>query len=192
MRPLRCRRAGGGRNTGDEAGSTVVELILAAGLTLVAAGLVVPTVIVPLGRATDRLEADVGRARLEAAADTFARAVRAARPSVDGPAASVTSTTLTLTMVTAHGPATTHVDLSEGGLRIISSGPGAAAISLPATVRIDGLDVGASRFVAGTDPHGAGVGEELRAVTLVLTGSAGSIERTVRLRVVHPLRGVLG
>lgn len=192
MTPSRSRRPRAVRNCGDEAGATVVELIMAAGLTLVAAGLIVPTLIVPLGRVTDRLGTDPGRARLEAAAETFARAVRAARPGADGPAAAVTPTTLTLTMVTTDGPATTTLDLSADGLRIVPTGPGAAAVDLPATVPIAGLDLGASRFIGVFDLGAVAAGEELEAVTLVLSGVSGRIERTARLRVVHPLRGAIG
>lgn len=189
MRWSRSRRDRRGRTRADEEGATVVELVVAAGLTLVAAALVVPTVIVPLAHASDRLEARVGHARLEAAAETFARAVRAARPRVDGPAASVLPRSLTLAMSTVDGPATTRMDLSDDGLRIVTTGPGAAAVGLPTAVHLDGLDLAASHFAPVAEAAGGSDGE-VHAVTLRLSGADGRIERTVRLRVVHPLHGV--
>lgn len=192
MRPARRERRQVGLIPGDDAGTTVVELIMAAGITLVASGLVVPTVIVPLGRVSEQLEADVGRARFVAASDTFARAIRAARPLVDVPAVTVTSTTLVLNVHTASGPATARIQLAGDGLRIDSSGPGSAAVDLPTAVRVDGVDIAASRFVAVTGSDAEGADGQVEAVTLVLVGAGGSIERTVRLRTIHPLRGPAG
>lgn len=182
-------RSGGTRHApsrSDESGSTLVELVTAAGLLLLTIGLVVPNVVVPLGRLTADLEVDVHRVRLEGAADTFARAVRAARPTVREPALQVTPTTLDVRLHTADGPATVTFELADGVLRLLPTGGSERPATLPEGVLVDGLDTAASHF----DTVGTTADAHAHGVTLVLEGPTGRVERTVRLRTVHPLRAV--
>ena len=183
------RRGGGTRpspSPSDESGSTLVELVTAAGLLLLTVGLVVPNVVVPLGRLNADLEVDVHRVRLEGAADTFARAVRAARPTVREPAVEVTPTTLDVRLSTADGPATVTFELVDGVLRLLPTGGSERPAALPEGVLVAGLDAAASHF----DTVGRTADGHAHGVTLVLEGPAGRVERTVRLRTVHPLRAV--
>jgi len=70
----------------NEDGSSLPELMLAAGLVVVALGMLGSTVVAPLSMMLRSAAPDVRQAELEVAADSVVRIVSLARPGLDRPA----------------------------------------------------------------------------------------------------------
>jgi len=180
---------------GDD-GSSLPELLVATGLTLVALSMLATTVLSPLAVVARSGVPDARRAELERAGDEVAATLRRARPGIgQGP----------LILVTAH-----RIEIRDGDLRthaptVLEFLDGALLLERTdgraARVLVAGLDPAASRFVIhGPDGQdisdGAATTAQIDAavVTVLLTepsaadGSPGvRVVRTVRLPLRLPL-----
>ena len=141
----RTARAAPARRLGAD-GSTLVETMLAASLTVLAAGMLVGNVIVPLSTLDERVTADGRAAELHAAADGLARIVRAARTSRGhGPVLAAGMHELVLQV----GTDGTEVTVSFGDEAVLISTHAVTAggAPLPSGRLVHGIDVAGSGFV---------------------------------------------
>lgn len=166
----------------SEDGSTMVETMVAATLTVLAAGAIVGNLIVPLSTLEERLTEDRRIAELHAAADGLARIVRAARASSPGgPLVSASTQELVLEV----GPSGAELTAAFVEDALVVSPHAATAGGAPlVTGRIaHGIDGSASGFVL----LGAGGAEvddprDAVAVGLRIVDGARQVERVVALR----------
>lgn len=168
-----------------EAGSTVVELLIAATLTVVAVSVLAGDALPALRVMTEVAGPQARRVELEAAGDVVARVVRAARPDVTRPVIDGDTHRLSVALG-RHRTAT--VELDAGALRIAVEDPDAA--TFPSGVVLEGLDMERSGFTllgpeaAPADRPGAG-----GAIVIVLADEDVEIVRIVAPRLGTHLDG---
>lgn len=168
--------------TCSEDGSTLVETVLAASLTLVAVGMLVGNVLVPLATLEERLTPDGRVGELHAAADGFARIVRAARSSsAGGPVIRSGSHELVLTV----GPdgAELAASIVDGALLVSPSDVTSGGAPLPAGRLVHGIDVAQSAFeILGAGAADVADPRDAVAIRLRLVDGPHHVERLVALR----------
>jgi hypothetical protein len=178
----------------DESGSSVVEMLVAAGLTVTALGVLLGNVVVPLEHLARAHAPDMASIELRTAGEEVARLVRAARPGIVEPA------------VVADGEGAVVVRVFDGGraehVRIALVGDaleverrdadGVLVVGSRRTL-VSGLVPHAGRLVAHDDPAGGAMGlAGVLAVELQLVGTSASLERTVAVRLSSHLDGAGG
>lgn len=165
-----------------EDGSTIVEAVIAASLTLLAAGVVVGNVIVPLSTLEERLGADGRAAELDAAAEGLARIVRAARSSnTHGPVVSASAQELVLQV--GAGDEVLTVALVDDALLVSAHSATSGGAPLPTGRLAHGIDVTQSGFML-LGAGGVEVEDPLDALAVRLRVGDGphQVERAVALR----------
>ncbi len=170
-------------------GSTVVELLVAATLTILVAGLLASDVLPALGALERTAEPDARRIELASAAEVVARAVRAARPGVAHPSVALNEAGVTLALERG---ARLDILLADGSLVVEPAhSPGPEAPS-PTGILIDGLDMSRSRIALldrdGVETVDAG---RMAAVLVVLVDGESDHEvvQVVALRLGSHLDG---
>jgi hypothetical protein len=169
----------------DEAGGSLPELLVAGALILVALGMVAGTVIAPMDALSRVGAADEVHVRLENAADTASRIVRASRATIDGPP--VISTGPQALHLRTGDPAlaeTTLLVLEDGRLTAHVLGAGSAS-SVDPLVIVEGLDMGRSslrvRSRSGADVEMNRLFDAV-AVEMQLHAEGRTVSRVVSLR----------
>jgi len=190
-------------------GSTLTEVLLAAGLLAVALGMLGGSVLAPLATMMRPVPVDDRQVALELAGDTVVRLVLSARPGLDAPAIlSAAPDRLELRVgdlrearrvVLVLRDGTLAVELPDGPLASGWEGVSGAVQPVPGTeagIVIGGIGTAASAFVVrASDGTDATTGPAVAAVVeLTLEdpsapdGSPGRrAERTVHLRLHNPL-----
>jgi len=182
-------------NTGDD-GSSLPELLVATGLTLIALSMLTTTVLSPLAVLARSGAPDARQAELERAGDEVAAALRRARPGIgQGPLILATAHRIEIRDGHLRTHALTALEFLDGAL-LLERTDGQAA-----RVLVSGLDPAASRFVIH-GPEGQDLSDmpastaqvDAAVVTVLLTepsaadGSPGvRVVRTVRLPLRLPL-----
>lgn len=172
---------------GKDAGSTVVEIVVAAALTLLALAMVAGDTIPALRMLDGDDEPQLRHMELVAAGELAARAVRGARPDPSGSGIGLEGQRLVLAMGDAASVALT---LEDDALLVdvVGDPPGMAGITTGTLV--SGLDPGRSAIIlvdAGGEP--AAGSTPVAAVIIVLADDASSVVRVVRPRLATALDG---
>lgn len=178
---MRRRRAEG------EDGSTIVELLVAAGVSVIALGVALGGVLPAMRALGDAHRDDHGRIELDTAGDIVARVIRAARP--DAMRSAVTGDDRTL--VVALGPGrTARILLDAGDLSLDVEGDPTGSLGLPAGLLAEGIDMEGSGF-ALLDPSGAASESEAAPAAIVVNLVRGedAVVRAVPLRLRTHLDG---
>jgi hypothetical protein len=178
----------------DESGSSVVEMLVAAALTVTALGVLLGNVVVPLEHLAGAHAPDMSHIELRTAGEEFARTVRAARPGIAEPA------------VIADGDDAIVLRIVDGGVvqyvRIAfetdalllerRDRDGMLVVGSRRTLA-SGLAPGVDRLVVHHDPVDAVTGRaDVAAVELRLKRGAASLERMVAVRMSTHLDGAGG
>jgi len=180
---------------GDD-GSSLPELLVATGLTLIALSMLATTVLSPLAVVARSGVPDARRAELERAGDEVAATLRRARPGIgQGPLILATAHRIEIRDGDLRAQAPTVLEFLDGAL-LLERTDGRAA-----RVLVAGLEPAASRFIIHA-PDGQDISEvaaptaqiDAAVVTVLLTepsaadGSPGvRVVRTVRLPLRLPL-----
>lgn len=171
----------------DEAGSTIVEMLVAAALTVLAVVMLSGNILPALRLLEDAPVPQQRQLELVAAGDLFARAVRSARPEHHRPAIGGDHRALLL----AVGPgATVRFELVDGALTVDVEGSPTGMGGLTTRTLVRGLDMERSGFslLAG-DGQVSGAPEPVAAVALALADDESSLVRVVRPRMTARLDG---
>lgn len=179
------------RLASDRSGSTLPELVVAAALLLTATAMAGGTVLAPLTALGRVAVEDDDQYRLRVALDSVAVLVRAARPTLDGPAVvsldgDPGATTLRLRFAGAGGAGMASLMLSEE-LVLTFSG---SAPTLTEGLLVNELDPERNRIELLTHGGAADGGLEAHdvvAVHIVLVRAGHEASRTVHLRMQRPL-----
>lgn len=150
------------------------------------------TVLAPLSALERVAPIDAEQRQLDDAVASVALVVRAARPTLDGPAilgfeSAGTSTTLRLRVAGADGGGLATLSLSGPELHLSATD---VADRLPTGMLVDGLDVDLSSIEVITSSGasgGASALHDIAAVRVVLHRDGLVASRTVHLRTVRPL-----
>ena len=145
-------------------GSTVVELLVAASLTILVTGLLASDVLPALGLLERTAEPDVRRVELASGVEVVARAVRAARPGVAHPAVTVHEAGVTLALERG---ARLEIILTEGSLVVDPLNPHGPGARPPTRVLVEGLDMSRSR-IALLDRDGVETADVARAAAVLV------------------------
>lgn len=164
-----------GRRAEREDGSTVVELLVAAGVSLLALGMVLDSAIPAMRALNDTAQEDHRRIELETAGDIVARTIRAARPDALRPAVSGDDRTLVLSLGAGR---TARIALDVGDLTLHVQGDPTGALRLPGGLMVDGLDMERSAF-ALLDADGAPT-DGTRPLAVVIVTLSKAEETVVR------------
>lgn len=180
------------RGSGNE-GGTLVELVVAAGITVVVGAMTLSAIVGPFANVAARLEPDPRRAALESGADAVARVLRAARPAGELPAI-VDLAPHGITVAIGPPPAEDRIriEVDVEGLVLewsVAGEPGDVAT----TVLVPDLRPEDVRFLA-LDASGASVDDPARAALIVfdIVSGASRAMRTVALRGTGRHAGVTG
>lgn len=168
-------------------GSTVVEMVVAATITLIALGVVVEGVLPAVRALEDVVSIDRRRDELAAAAESVVRAVRGARPGVTWPAVTGHATELALG---GAAEASVRVALADGELWLDADSPWVGGTPLPMGRLITGLDMEASGF-ALLDVTGevASPGAPISGVVITLVADGHQVTRVATVRIWTHLDG---
>jgi len=180
---------------GDD-GSSLPELLVATGLTLLALSMLATTVLSPLAAVARSGVPDARRSELERAGEEVVATLRRARPGIEqGPLILATAHRIEVRDGNLRTHATTVLQFLDGALLLERTG------DPEARVLVSGLDPAASRFVIH-GPDGQDISDvpaptaqiDAAVVTVRLTDPAGadgspggSVVRTVRLLLRLPL-----
>lgn len=170
-----------------EEGSSIVEVLVAATLTIVAVAMLAGDAVPALRMLEGSAQPDLRRAELVNAGEVVARAVRAARPEVSR--AAVEGDEQRLSIVLGPG-AVLDLTLDAGTLVLTIDGAHTGTAPFPTGVLVEGLDPERSRFSL-VDAEGAVAGEAtpIAAVTVVLADGEDEVVRVVGLRMRSHLDG---
>lgn len=162
----------------DDAASSLPELLLAAAVTLIGAGMVMGSIIAPVQYLGGLDEHTEERAALSAAADSLARVVRAAREGTEGPAAVAIPHGVRL-RVERDGEIDWYDVVIDGGVLSSSHQVGAGGLgTAPLEQLIDGLESGSSvALMPEVGPP--------RGVVIQLITRGGEVVRLVPVRVIR-------
>lgn len=168
----------------DVEGSTIVEMLVAAALTVLSIGMLLGGVVGPLTVLQRSHDTAQDSLELIAAAEEFARLVRAARPGLlEQAAAAGGHGEIVLRIPDDEGVMYVRVAFSEDSL--VVEGVDQYGQVVPGTYRplVSGLDPdwGTLLLHERSDPGGTGVGRP-SAVTLILARDGRVLERMVALR----------
>ena len=170
----------------QDAGSTVVEMVVAAALTVLALSMVAGDTI-PALRVLEREDAQLRQLELVAAGELAARSVRGARPEGARPPIGLDDQRLVLAMP---NEATVVLTLADGALRIDVEGAPPGMDGITSGTVVSGLDPNRSAFAlidAAGEPSADGA--TAAAVLIVLTDDTSRVVRVVRPRMTMPLDG---
>jgi len=178
------------RSTADESGATLPELVVAAALLLAATAMAGGTVLAPLTALGRVAVVDEDAVLLGDALDSVALLVRAARPTIDGPAIlgvdhAGGTTTLRLRVTGAGGTGVATLAMADDlVLSLDGGGP-----PLPEGRLADGLaDQSRIELLTSTGAVAHQVDmSEVVAVRVVLHRAGHDASRTVHLRLQRPL-----
>lgn len=192
-RPVRSVRLRS-RPTSDESGSSVVEMLVAAGLTVTALGVLLGNVVVPLEHLARAHEPDMPSIELRAAGEEVARLIRAARPGIVGPAVVADGEhALVVRVVEAGRVEHVHLALVADALEVERRDEDGVLVPGSRRTLVSGLVPHAGRLVVHHDPASVATGRaEVAAVELQLVGAGASLERTTAVRVMSHLDGAGG
>lgn len=182
------------RSDGDESGSSVVELLVAAGLTVTAFGVLLGNVIVPLGHLARTQAPDIPSIELRIAGEEVARLVRAARPGVVESAVVADGDRAVVVRLTGSGSAEhIRISLLADTLELERRDANGALVGGSRRTLVSGLVPDAGRFIVHHDPVSAAMGRaDVVAVEFQLVGATARIERTVAIRLSSHLDGAGG
>lgn len=174
-------------------GGTLVELVVAAGITVLVGAMTLSAIVGPFANVAARLGPDPRRAALESGADAVARVLRAARPARDLPAI-VELAPHGITVAVGPPPAEERIriEVDAEGLVLERSVAGESA-DVATAVLVPDLGPEDVRFLA-LDVSGASVDDPSRAALVVLeiVSGASRTTRTVALRDTGGRTGVPG
>lgn len=168
-------------------GSSVVELLVAATLTVIAVALLAGDGLSAARLLESTAEPDLRELELVAAGEVVARAIRAARPGADRPPVSGEERRLSIVL----GPRTAlSLVLEDGTLSLSIDGEHPGSASFPTGVLVAGLDLERSGFVV-LDPEDALTAEVSApaAVAAILADGEHEVVRVVRPRIGTHLDG---
>ena len=170
-------------------GSGVVEMLVAATLTIIAVAMLAGDALPALRMLERAAQPDLRRVELVNTGEVVARAVRAARPDVTRAAVEGNDRRLTIGLGSG---STLEITLDAGRLVLSVDGEPAASAPFPTGVLVDGLDPDRSRF-ALLDRDGEVTDEAARvaAVAVLLADGEHEVIRVVALRMRSHLDGVL-
>lgn len=176
-----------GSDVDHEAGSSIVELVVAAALTVIAVVILSGHTLPALRSLSEAAEPHQRQLELVAASELVARAVRSARPEHQRPATGGDDRTLLLAM----GPgATVRFSLDGGDLDVDVEGSPAGMEGLTGGTLVRGLDMGRSGFAfLSSDGGPLGAASPAAVVAIVLEDEGSSVVRIVRPRLVTRLDG---
>jgi hypothetical protein len=170
----------------DQGGSSLVELLVAATVTVLATSVVASAVLGPLRVLSDVTEPDERAATFDAAGEVVARVVRSARPSATSPAVVAASPSeVTLRLEDDGDEVLVLLSLQGGELTLTVIEDARPINRFPQGVLLDGLDLTASRFVL---LGATGVllppidARDVRAVGVVLESDSHATVRVTHLR----------
>jgi hypothetical protein len=170
----------------------MLEVLVAAGITLLASSIVASAVMGPMRALTEAAAPDEERAALEAASDVFARVVRGARPGLTRAALLHASDDEVVLRLQRDGLASVVRLALVGDALTLGAAEGVTPSDLPSGVLVDGLQRPGSRFLL-LDRDGSEVGpgdlHAVRAIGLVLESPQHRVLRIGSLRVHDPHRG---
>jgi hypothetical protein len=174
----------------EQEGSSLVELLVASFVTVLAASIVASAVLGPLRLLTDVVAPDEDAAALDSAAEVVARVVRSARPSARSlPVVAASEQEVVVRLEHDGEERLVRLSLDGGTLTLAAIGIPGPPPGLPEGVLIDGLEADSSRILlfgddgALLDPIDP---QRIRAVGIVLERSARTATRVVSLRVHEP------
>lgn len=168
-------------------GSSVVELLVAATLTVIAVALLAGDGLSAANLLESAVEPDLRELELVTAGEVAARAIRAARPGADRPPVSGEERRLTIVL----GPRTAlSLVLEDGMLSLSIDGEHPGSTPFPTGVLVAGLDVERSGFVVldQADAFTADVSTSA-AVAVILADGDHEVVRLVRPRIGTHLDG---
>jgi hypothetical protein len=176
----------------DEDGSSVVEMLVAAGLTLTALGVLLGNVVVPLEHLARSHAADLPMVELRNAGEEVARLVRAARPGITEPAAAADGDRAVVLRVVEDGRVErVRIALVDDVLRIERLDAHGAALHGATRTLLTGLAPERAHLVLHLDGSGVDpVGPSVVAVGLRIEADGASLERVTALRMTTHLDGV--
>lgn len=172
-----------------EEGSSIVEVLVAATLTIVAVAMLAGDALPALRVLERSAQPDLRRTELMNAGEVVARAVRAARPEVSRPAVEGDEQRLSIALGSG---ATLDLTFDAGTLALSVDGAHTGTAPFPTGVLVEGLDPDRSRFSL-VDTEGAVAGEAtpIAAVTVVLADGEDEVVRVVGLRMRSHLDGAV-
>lgn len=173
----------------DVEGSTIVEMLVAAALTVLSLGMLLGNVVVPLGILQRSHDAAQESLELVAAAEEFARLVRSARPGILEPAAAAGGHgDIILRVPGDQGLRYVRIAFLDDSLVADRIDQYGAVIAGTRRQLVSGLDPGSGGLLLHdrSAPGGAGVPRP-SAVTLIVARDGRVLERTVALRIVGHL-----
>jgi hypothetical protein len=178
----------------DQAGSSLVELLVAATVTVLATSVVASAVLGPLRALSDVTEPDERAATFDSAGEVVARVVRSARPSATSPAVvSASPSDLMLRLEDDGDEVLVLLSLQGGDLTLTVVDDARPLHRFPQGVLLDGLDLAASRFVL-LDATGVLMppidARDVRAVGVVLESDPHATVRITHLRLRNAHEGV--
>lgn len=171
----------------SQEGSSIVELLVAAALTVIALALLAGDGLPAVGVLKSAAEPDLRDVELVTAVEIVARAIRAARPDADRPPVSGEERWLSIAL----GPRTAlDLVLEDGRLSLSIDGDHAGSRSFPTGVLVAGLDLERSGF-AVLHPEDAFTAEVSAsvAVVVILADEDREVVRVVAPRVWTHLDG---
>lgn len=179
-----------------EDGSSLVELLVAATLGVLALGILLGGAVAPLQRVAALSTPDADARALDGAGEVFTRVVRAARTGLDDHAIErLTDEELIVRIVDGSTRSRVRLALDGGSFTVTLVGSDVAPSSLPNGTIVEELERDGSGL-EGLDRHGEVVpGDDrarVRSVRLRLAKGSETIERIVRLRLLPFHGGVRG
>lgn len=170
-----------------EGGSTIVELLVAAGVSLLALGMALNGSIPAMRALEVNAQRDDRRMELETAGDIVARTIRAARPEALRPAIVRDDRTLILSLGSGR---TARLQLEAGDLTLEVEGDPARRLRLPEGLLVGGLDMERSSFVLLDAPEDSSdVMGPPGAVVVTLTDDGVAVVRVTATRLRTHLDG---
>jgi hypothetical protein len=180
----------------DESGASVVEMLVASGITVTTLGVLLGSVIIPLEHLARAHAPDLLAVELATAGEEFARLVRAARPGGTGAAVvAYDEHELVLRLVESGDVVHVRITIVDDALEVERRDPSGATVAGSRRTLVSGLSPGTTRFDVhlADDAIGGEVdGADVVAVGMRLERDGSSIERVVALRMSTRLDGVRG
>lgn len=170
-----------------EGGSTIVELLVAAGVSLLALGMVMDSAIPAMRALEVNAQRDDRRIELETAGDIVARTIRAARP--EALRAAIVGDDRTLILALGAGR-TARLQLEAGDLTLAVEGDPTRRLRLPEGLLVGGLDMERSSFALVDAPEDSSpVTGPPGAIVITLTDDDITVVRVTAMRLRTHLDG---